>query len=227
MSPAQKREAVDALRGRDRAVARSCRLVGIHRSTFRYRGRVRPDEPRLRRRLRELADRHPRYGHRRARVLLRREGWTVNAKRVQWLRGLEHLQVPRKRSRRRIRRDQPLPERARARNHVWTLDFVFDRTLDGRQLKILSVLDEYTRLCLALRAGRSLTGSDVTRVLDRVVAEHGAPALLRSDNGPESIGLVLVEWALDRKGETKYIEPGKPWQNPSWKASTTNCATSA
>jgi putative transposase len=146
--------------------------------------------------------------------MLRREGWVVNGKRVQRLRSLEGLQVPRRRARRRIRQDQPPPERARARNHVWTLDFVFDRTLDGRQMKILSVLDEHTRLCLALWAGRSLTGSDVTRVLDRAVAEHGAPAYLRSDNGPEFIGLVLTEWALDRKCETKYIEPGKPWQNP-------------
>lgn len=213
VSTSQSREAVDALRSRDRDVAQACRMVGIHRSTYRYRSHVRSDEPRLRKRLHELADKYPPYGYRRARKLLLRDGWRVNEKRVQRLRSLDHLQVPRKRSRKRIRRDQPWPERGKTRNHVWTLDFVFDRTFDGRPVKILSLLDEYTRLCLALHAGRSLIGADVVRVLDRAAREHGLPAFLRADNGPEFVGMALTEWTLDRKNEINFIQPGRPWQN--------------
>lgn len=156
VSTSQSREAVDALRSRGRDVAQACLMANIHRSTYRYRSHVRSDEPRLRTRIRELADKYPPYGYRRARKLLLRDGWRVYMKRVQRLRSLDHLQVPIKRSRKRIRRDEPWPDRGKTRNHVWTLDFVSDRTFDGRPLKILSLLDEYTRLCLALHAGRSL-----------------------------------------------------------------------
>jgi transposase InsO family protein len=167
-------------------------------------------------RLRELALRHPRYGYRRITALVRAEGWQVNRKRVQRLWRTEGLKVPGKqRKRRRVgwAANTAVRRRAERPNQVWSYDFVWDQTEDGRRLKWLPVVDEYTRECLTLPVARSLRGADVVAELRRLVAERGAPEYLRSDNGPEFIAHEVREWLAQERIGTLYIEPGSPWEN--------------
>ncbi len=197
MSPAQKRAAARALTERGRAPAAACRRVELPRSTYYYQARERPGEARLRRKIEALAERFPRFGSRRITAMLQREGLPVNAKRVQRLWQAAGLQVRRKKCRRRWQRQEPWPDRARCRNHVWTVDFLFDRTLDGRQMKILSVVDEYTREVVALHPARSITSTDVGRVLEDAAAKRGKPAYVRSDNGPEFVSLAEARVVIE------------------------------
>ena len=167
-------------------------------------------------RLLRVARDHPRYGYRRAWAVLRGEGWGVNRKRVHRLWREAGLQVPQKvQKRRRVGTGENstvrlAPERP---NHVWCYDFVFDATEDGRALKLLPVLDEYTRECLALVVGRSLTSRHVVATLDRLIAERGAPGFVRSDNGSEFIAHSVAAHLLAADSDTKHIDPGAPWQN--------------
>lgn len=213
VSPDQKRAAARALQERGRPPAIACRTVSLARSTFYYEARERPGEAALLERIRALAARFPRFGYRRITVMLRREGFLVNTKRVQRLWQAEGLQIRRKRRSRRWKRQEPWPDRARCRNHVWTVDFVFDRTLDGRPLKILSVVDEFTREVVALHSSRSITAADVKRVLDHAASKRGTPAFIRSDNGPEFVALAVRSWSSGAAIEMRYIAPGSPWQN--------------
>jgi len=147
---------------------------------------------------------------------LRQEGWQVNRKRVQRLWRKEGLQVPQRRKRRRstgTAENACHVSRALFRNDVWTYDFVDDRTVDSRGLKFLTVIDEYTREALAIEVSRSIRSADVIAVLERLFALRGAPRYIRSDNGPEFIAEALKVWLSDRKVETRYIEPGCPWEN--------------
>jgi putative transposase len=197
---------------------RACRLVGQHRSTQRLPAPVRrPAEEQLRRRLREIARQHTRWGYRRAAVQLRREGFEVNHKRVQRLWRQEGLRVPQKaRKRRRGHSSEQGGARRRAARprEVWALDFQFDATNDGRQLKCLNVVDEFTRQALASEVSRSCDADGVLRVLDRLAAAHGAPRFLRMDNGPEMIAHALKDWCRLARTGSLYIEPGSPWENP-------------
>jgi putative transposase len=196
---ADRREAVAFLRGRGISERRACRLLHISRSSLRYRSRTDHDEA-LRQRLRDLARRHPRYGYRRAWAVLRREGWPINLKRVHRLWQELDLAVPRLRRRRRRRggdRD-PVPVRAEHSGHVWTYDFLKDRCEDGRSMRILTLVDEYTRECLVIEVGASLGAQRVIAVLGRAFAEHGPPEWIRSDNGPEFIANVLKRWLAER-----------------------------
>lgn len=172
-------------------------------------------------RLLRLARDHPRYGYRRAWAVLRGEGWgtaggPVNRKRVHRLWRETGLQVPQKaQKRRRIGTGENstvrlAPERP---NHVWCYDFVFDATADGRALKLLPVLDEHTRECLALVVGRSLTSHDVVATLDRLIAERGAPTFVRSDNGSEFIAHQVGAYLRAAESDAKHIDPSAPWQN--------------
>jgi len=214
VSPAQKRAAVAALVKRGRSVAAACRRVGLALSTWRYERRVPKDEAAAIAHIRDLALRFPRFGYRRIAVMLRREGRPMNTKRVQRLWQLAGLQVPKKMRRKRSwRKQHPWPDRARCRNHVWTVDFLFDRTIEGRSLKVLSVIDEYTRECVALPCARSMGAVDVARALEAVAAKRGAPAFVRSDNGPEFVSLALQNWAAMPGAHMRYIKPGSPWQN--------------
>ena len=158
---------------------------------------------------------HPRLGYRKLVRLLRREGWQVGRKLVQRIRREHGLRVQRwtKRPRRRGRSTGTIPTRAERVNHVWTWDFISDRTDNGGKLRILSVLDEYTRECLALHVARQLTAADLIVVMERLVAQRGAPAHIRSDNGSEFVARTLQSWLAQRQVETLYIEPGSPWQN--------------
>lgn len=190
--------------------------MGQARSTQRYRSREAGDEKRLVRALHAISSRHPRYGYRRATVLLRGEGWRINAKRVQRLWRREGLWVPRRQKKRRRRGhadNSCVRRRPTHRNHVWSVDFTGDRTATGRPLRILSVLDEYTRYCVRLEAAHHMVGGEVRELLRQSMAQWGTPQHIRCDNGPEWMARV-VRHALKELGvETLYIEPASPWQN--------------
>ena len=195
---------------------RACRVTGQQRSTQRYEVEVPKEEKQLVSDMRRLSRRHPRYGQRRIHALLRKEGWKVNLKRIHRLWREERLQVPvRRRKRRRLGHSANSCQRrpATARNEVWCYDFVFDRTEDGRRLKFLTVVDEFTREALAVWVARSITAQDVVDVLMGLMAERGAPKYLRSDNGPEFIAKRVVEWLEEMHVGTLFIEPGSPWEN--------------
>ena len=191
-------------------------MAGQHRSVQRYQPSEDGQEKRLVHDLHRLARANPRYGYRRITALLRREGWRVNPKRVLRLWRKEGLKVPRtQRKKRRLgcSANSVVRKRPEHPHHVWTYDFTEDRTIDGRRLKFLVVLDEYTRRCLSLEVERGMTSRGVIGVLERLTAEHGPPAHLRSDNGPEFIARAVRAWLAARGTGTLYIEPGAPWEN--------------
>src|SRR5215210_2931494 len=192
---------------------RACRLVGIGRSTLRYRSHPRPEEESLKRRLRELAAARPRFGYRRLPVLLRREGVTVNHKRIERLYREEGLAV-RRRTRKRVARDGRGRAAAPARpNQQWGVDFISDALAWGRRIRLFTVVDVFTREVLAIEVDTSLPGGWVVRVLERLVLERGAPDEIVLDNGPELTGKALDQWAYERGVWLRFIEPGKPIQN--------------
>ena len=192
---------------------RVCGLLGLHRSTYHYRPQDRPDAP-LAAALRTQAKRRRRWGYRRLLLLLRREGWTGNHKRVYRVYRQEHLQIPHRRKRRRSkeRGRQPMP--AAALNQRWSMDFMSDQLADGRRIRVLNVLDDFSRRCLASEVDTSLPGLRVCRVLDVLVKSHGLPISLLLDNGPEFSGKALDEWAYRHSVRLDFIAPGKPTQNP-------------
>lgn len=164
----------------------------------------------------ELARQHPRYGYRRITALLRQAGWRVNRKRVHRLWREQGLKVPQKQSkRRRLGGSQQGSQRQRAEriNQVWSYDFIMDQTEDGRRLKLLPVVDEYSRECLEIEVSRSLTAAGVVQVLSRLFVERGEPEYIRSDNGPEFIAEAVKQWLRESGVKTLYIEPGSPWEN--------------
>lgn len=193
-----------------------CRVVGQHRSTQRHGGKIVDiEEAKLRHRLREIAAEHIRWGRRMAYRLLRREGWTVNHKRVQRLWREEGLQRPTPRKQKRARPADGSVRRHQAErpHQVWAMDFQFDATANGRRLKFLNVIDEHSRLCLAIRVGRRCKAKDVVALLQDLTSLYPAPAFIRSDNGPEFIAHALRRWCKSNGTATAYIEPGSPWQN--------------
>jgi putative transposase len=191
---------------------RACTLVGLGRSTCRYRPR-RQDWPMLRDRLRTLAGERRRFAYRRLHVLLRREGFLVNLKRIYGLYTQEGLTVRRRKRRRRVPRGVPrLPAPMRI-NERWSLDFVLDVLDDGRRFRILTVVDDFTRACLAIDVDTSIDGRRVAQVLQRLIETRGTPARLVTDNGPEFISRALDAWAYAHGIELHFIEPGKPNQN--------------
>ena len=214
MKPAQRRAAVACAQERfGLSQRRACRLVSCGRSTIRYRRRPPGDDAALRSRLRELAAQRPRFGYRRLHVLLRREGRVVNHKRVERLYQEEGLAVRRRRRKPRTptRRGRPAPPH-RA-NEQWALDFLQDALASGRKLRVLSVIDVFTREALALEVDTSLPGSRVVRVLNRLLGARERPAQLVLDNGPELISRALEEWAHQHTVALHFIDPGKPIQN--------------
>ena len=195
---------------------RACRVLGQPRSTQRQTPKTSEEEGRLVRRMLELVRQHPRWGYRRITVLLRREGWRVNRKRVYRLWRQQGLKVPRKqRKKRRLGHsgNSCVRRPAQHKDHVWTWDFLHDRTSDGRPLKWLTLIDEYTRECLALEVDRGMTAKAVKTVLAGVVQQRGAPVHIRSDNGSEFIASAIRTWMATAGLETLYIAPGAPWEN--------------
>jgi len=164
----------------------------------------------------ELATRYGRYGYRRITGLLRWDGWRVNHKRIERLWRREGLKVPKKQPKRGrlwLGDGSCIRLRSEHRNHVWAYDFVADRTRDGRPLKMLTIVDEYTRECLAIEVGRHMKSIDVLQVLSDLFVEHGTPEFLRSDNGPEFTAGLIREWLNRVDVDTLFIEPGSPWEN--------------
>jgi putative transposase len=195
---------------------RTCRLLRQPRSTQRQRPKTSAEEERLVRRVLELVRHHPRYGYRRIGVLLRREGWRVNRKRVYRLWRQQGLNAPRKqRKKRRLGHsgNSCVRRLAQHKDHVWSWDFVHDRTRDSRPLKWFTLVDEYTRECLALEVERRMTAQTVRTVLAAVVEARGAPTHIRSDNGSEFIAQAIRAWMKAAGLETLYIAPGAPWEN--------------
>ena len=168
----------------------------------------------MREQLNLLARRHPRYGYRRVHVLLQRQGWRCNRKRVQRLWRDEGLHVPRKTRRRKKAPRTPGAVSATGPNQVWALDYLFDATADGRPIKILNITDEHTREALACLAARSINAEQTVDVLDNLVQGRQTPAHIRCDNGPELVAETLKDWCRWAGVITNYIEPGAPWQNP-------------
>jgi putative transposase len=163
--------------------------------------------------MRELAAQYPRFGYRRIQVFLARRGHTMSADRAYRIWKKAGLQVPRRRPRRRVATGRPRPLPATGANQVWAYDFVFDRSANGQQLKCLTVIDEFTRECLAIDVAGSIRSGRVIEVLSKLVSVRGAPKYLRSDNGPEFVSRAVLQWLLQAGIDTAPIDPGKPWQN--------------
>jgi putative transposase len=190
--------------------------LGVARSLVRYEPLLPDKDQELVKRMRQLAKEHPRYGYRRVAVLLRAEGRRVNNKRVRRLWRQEGLKIPRKgRKKRRLGHSGNSCTRRRAvrMNEVWSYDFLFDQTADGRPLKILPIVDEFTRECLVMLVGRSLGAKEVIAALAKAARARGMPEHLRSDNGPEFIAEKVKGWLAEVGTKTLYIEPGSPWEN--------------
>jgi len=168
------------------------------------------------RRLLALSRAHPRYGYRRITALLRGEGWPVNRKRVQRLWRREGLKVPNKQRKKRrwgCSANGASRRRARHRNQVWSYDFIEDQTADGKKLKMLPIIDEFSRECLTIEVERNITARDVVETLAYLFELRGAPEFVRSDNGPEFVAQAVKEWLASAQVDTLYIEPGSPWEN--------------
>lgn len=191
-------------------------MIGQTRSTQRYEPNVGDGEGTLQAEIIRLATQYGRYGYRRITVLLNRSGWSVNHKRVERIWREEGLKVPPKQPKRGrlwFNDGSCVGLRPAYRNHVWSYDFVMDRTYDGRPVKILTVIDEYSRECLALIVDRKISGDVVLYCLSDLFLIHGMPEHIRSDNGPEFTSKMVREW-LERLGvRTAFIEPGSPWEN--------------
>ncbi len=191
----------------------ACRLIGIARSTKRYRSRRREREMALRQRLRSLALERPRFGYRRLGALLAREGQKANHKCVYRLYRAEGL-VVRRRRRKRLARGTGVPAALPQRsNQRWSMDFVSDCVAGGRTIRALTLVDDYTRECLAIEVDTSLGGVRVRRVLEAVLEKRGKPEAIVVDNGPEFRGRALAGWSEERRVHLQFIEPGKPTQN--------------
>lgn len=190
---------------------RACKLLGVDRASYRYEPR--PDRnAELREELVKLARQKPRYGYRRLHAVLERRGEAVNVKRVYRLYTEEGLAVRRRRRKRLVRERIAEPRLIRA-NQEWAMDFIVDGLANGRMVRILSVVDAFTRECLALEADTSLGSGRVTRALDRLIEERGLPENVRSDNGPEFTSRRMLGWAEERKINLVHIQPGRPMQN--------------
>lgn len=211
---AGKREVVRYMTAAGMSERRACCLIKLRRKSYRYQGVAAGKDEELEKKIRVLSEKHPRYGYRRVWACLVREEEPVGRKKVWRLWKELGLGLAKKRPKRKraamLKADAVKAERA---NHIWTYDFVFDRLIGGRQLKMLTLVDEYTRECLAVETARSITSADVRRVLERVCQEKGYPEAIRSDNGSEFIGASVGDWLTAKGIKRLFSEPGKPWQN--------------
>lgn len=188
-------------------------MIGIYRTVFKY-APVKGNDDIVRQRLRELAQKHRRYGSPRLHDKLRREGLVMNHKRTERLYSLEGLKI---RKRRRVKRASMLrvpPPEANRINHVWAMDFIWDALTSGRKVKTFPIIDTYTRECLAIEVDTSINAQRVIRVLNDVVLRRGLPEIITVDNGPEFISRALDAWAYERGVKLHFITPGKPTENP-------------
>jgi len=217
LSPARRRREVEHIcKALSLSERRVCRAIGQPRSTQRYKLTLADDEQRLTDRIIELAGKYGRYGYRRITALLRNEGWHVNHKRVERIWRQEGLRVPSrqpKRGRLWLNDGSCIRLRPEYKDHVWSYDFVHDRTHDGRALRILTVIDEYSRESLEVRVERRFTSRQVIDTLAKLFIRRGTPGNIRSDNGPEFTAKAVREWLKKLEIKTLFIEPGCPWEN--------------
>jgi len=195
---------------------RACRYLGLHRSSSRYE----PKEPsdwllKLHQQVERFSLKYPRLGYRKLTRILRNEGWKVGKKLIQRIRRECGLRVRRwiKKFHKRGKTTGVVPTKAETINHVWCWDFVADRTDNGGKLRILSIVDEYTRECLAIHVARKITATDLITLMNQLIQTRGIPGHIRSDNGPEFIAKILQQWLKNNQIKTLYIDPGSPWQN--------------
>ena len=208
-----RRQQVAYAQARGLSGRRACALLSVARSTLGYVSRLIAKDAPVLPAMRTLAGQYPRYGYRTIRIFLDRQGHVMSADRTYRLWRQEGLQVPKRRPRRRVATSRPRPLPPTAVNHVWAYDFVFDTCADGRTLKCLTVIDEFTRECLAIDVAGGIRSARVIEVLTRLVSVHGAPRYMRSDNGPEFVARAILRWLQTAQIETAFIDPGKPWQN--------------
>lgn len=208
-----RREQVAYARRRGLSQRRSCTLLSVSRSALGYRSVKDTRDGSVLSRMAALAAQYPRFGYRRIRIFLEREGYAMSWGRCWRLWRRARLQVPRRRPRRRIATGRPRPQAPSGANQVWSYDFVFDWCANGQQLKCLTVTDEWTKEGLAIEVDGRIRSGRVIEVLARLISERGAPLYLRSDNGPEFVARALLKWMADQGIETALIDPGKPWQN--------------
>jgi len=213
VSPQARREQVAFACERGLSERRACGLLSISRSTLGYQLRMPAKDRPVIEAMRQLSSQYPRYGYRRIRIFLKRQGHQLGWHRAHRLWRQAGLQLPRRRPRRRIATGRPRPLPAAGANFIWAYDFVFDSCANGQQLKCLTIIDEFTRECLAIDVAGSIRSKRVIEVLTRLVSQHGAPLFLRSDNGPEFVSLAVLEWLAQAGIGTALIDPGKPWQN--------------
>ena len=204
-----RRQQVAYAEGRGLSRRRACALLSVARSTHTSRLLARDAD--VLSSMRTLAAHYPRYGYRTIRIFLEREGHVLGTDRMYRLWRQARLQVPRKRPRRRVAASRPRPLPPTAINHVWAYDFVFDTCADGRSLECLTIIDEFTRECLAIDVAGGIRSGRVIEVLTQLVSVHGAPRYLRSDNGPEFVARAILRWLQTAQIETAFIDPGKPW----------------
>lgn len=209
----QKRQAVRFLIGRKVSQRRASELAGISRSLLHYERHGKEEDQGLVAHLRQLAARHPRWGYRRLWAMLRRQGQAVNVKRVRRLCVKHALSLRRRTRRKRKAPGGSVPRTAQHVNHVWTYDFMHDHCENGRTLKMLTVVDEFTRECHRVQVGTRIGSRGVIAVLEELFALHGVPRYIRSDNGPEFVARALKHWLNERGSQTHYIDPASPWQN--------------
>lgn len=213
VSSQARRDQVALAMERGHSQRQACELIDMPRSMLRYRSvRAERDAPALDA-MRRIAATYPRYGYRRVRIFLGREGHAMGPQRAHRLWRSAGLQLPRRRPRRRVAASRPRPLPALGPNQVWAYDFVHDACANGQKLKCLTIIDEFTRECLAIDVAGSIRSGRVIDVLSRLISEHGSPAYLRSDNGPEFVSTAILKWLSEAKIDTALIDPGKPWQN--------------
>ena len=208
-----RRQQVAFVQTRGLSRRRACALLSVARSTLGYVSTLIARDAGVVPPMKTLAAQYPRYGYRTIRIFLERQGHAVGVDRMYRLWRTEGLQVPKKRPRRRVAASRPRPLPPTTINHVWACDFVFDTCADGRSLKCLTIIDEFTRECLAIDVAAGIRSGRVIEVLTQLVSLHGAPRYLRSDNGPEFVARAILRWLQAAQIETAYIDPGKPWQN--------------
>src|SRR5512137_2044421 len=213
VSPQGRREQCAYACARGIPKRRACGLIGMARSTLSYELRRPAKDAPVIAAMRRLSSQYPRYGYRRIRIFLRREGMAMSPSRAERLWRQAGLQLPRRRPRRRVAASRPRPLPPRAANHVWAYDFVFDACANGQQIKCLTVVDEFTHECLAIDVAGSIRSRRVIDVVARLISVHGAPAYLRSDSGPEFVSHAILKWLTENQIDTALIDPGKPWQN--------------
>ena len=210
--PARREQVTYAVR-RGVSQRRACTLMKVARSALGYRSRLGVKDAQVVTRMVALSGQYPRYGYRRIQIFLDRDGHAMSAGRAYRLWHSAGLQLPRRRPRKRVASGRPRPNAPNGANQVWAIDFVFDACADGRQLKCLTVADEFTKEGLAIEVDARIRSGQVIEVLGRLVSERGAPAFLRCDNGPEFVARAVLKWIVDQGIGTAFIDPGKPWQN--------------